>query len=170
MKNKLIFSILLVLTTISLCSCIVLPMRHKYDDFSADDIISIEVYDLRGNTDDSSGFYKNIQSVYTLKASDHDDFLDKLSEINFRDGIIIFPPAAQDPSFNYGNWVVRINFSNGNFQFISNTGFSEIYNSKGKCIDTDHYGCDNEEWLDLLEDFVPDEIINSPIPDVSVSK
>jgi len=170
MKNKFLVLILLLVTSIFLCSCIVLPMWHKYDDLSADEITSIDIYDLRGNLNNGSGFFKEIQPVYTLNYSDHEDFLEKLSDISFTNGIIIFPPVAQDPSFYYGDWVVCINFSNGNFQFISDLGYSETYNSDNECIDSNHYGCDNEEWLALIDSFVPNEIINSPASNTSVSE
>ena len=150
---KLHKSFLLVLMTVvllvSLSGCIVIPLRKHYD-IPPEEVVSVQFYDLR-NKDSShySGFDAILEPVYTVPGQDKADFLDDFSKLKFSDSIVLVL-APTDPSFYYGDWVVRINFTNGQYTFYSCGGYGETFDAKGKCISTTHFSCDDEELKNLV--------------------
>lgn len=146
-----------MLTAVILCGCI--PIYNNVDDIKAEDIESIEIYDLSNCDKPYSGFHNKIDPVYTLDKTLHGEFLDELSEIEFRDTLVRLP-IPMDPNFSYDVLTVRINYTNGNFRLISCDGYGETYNKSGEVIDFDHYGCDNDEWRGFIEKYLPDETFN----------
>lgn len=159
MKKHSAFSLLLILAalTILLTGCVTL--RNHFDDIDPDEVSSIDIYDLRETSGDESGFYEDVVPVYTLEETIHSDFLDSLAEIEFTDTLILLPVAV-DPSFYYGDWVVRINFSDNSYRLISSQGYGESFDADGKKTDSDHYGCDDEVWEQFISQYLPEEIFN----------
>ena len=156
MKKSTIFSLMLIITVlcVSLTGCV--TFRDHIDNIDDENVSSIEIYDLRESQFSESGFYENVDSVYTLDETIHSDFLDDLAKIQFSDTLILF--AASDPSFYYGDWVVRINFTDGSYRFVSCGGYGETFDKDGNGIDSDHYGCDDEVWEHLIASYIPEEI------------
>ena len=70
-------------------------------------------------------------------------------------GCIVITIAAMDPNFQYGGGVVRVNYTSGAYSLISCDGYGTDYDADGERIDTNHFGCDNEEWKDLVMRYLP---------------
>lgn len=151
MKQKGILLILSLIIFSSLTGCIIIP-RYKYYNIDVDDVSSIEIYHLSEN----ERWYGDIEEpgVYMIEEEEIDEFLDDLSDIRFSDHIIIVI-AAIDPSFDYGEWVVRVNYIDGSYSFLSCAGYGEAYDQNNELIRSNHYGCDDEEWKQLIKRYVP---------------
>lgn len=78
-----------------------------------------------------------------------EDFLNDFAQLEFTDYIII-TIAAVDPSFNYGKWVVRINFTDGSYVMHSCGGYQESFNSSGELVESNHYECELEDLEELI--------------------
>jgi len=153
---KLYQRFLLVMVTlalmVSLSGCIVIP-RSKFYNLSAEEVTSVQFYDLRNTqSTSSSGFTKSCEPVYTVPEEKLAYFLQDFSKLEFTDTILIMI-AAIDPSFNYGDWVVRVNFSNGQYTFYSCGGYGETFNSEGKCISSTHFSCDDDDLEKLIDKY-----------------
>lgn len=147
--------LLLVAMPVLFTGCITL--RFHYDDINADQISSIAIYDLRESSDFGSGFYENTEPVYTLEEAQKEPFLEALAKIEFKDTLVLLP-VPFDPSFDYGKWVVRINYTDGSYQLISCGGYGETFDANGETTDGNHYGCDDVVWEEFICDYVPAEI------------
>ena len=134
---------------VSLSGCIIIPLT-KYYDISAEEVVSVHFYDLR---DQESRYYYEFNTTcepfYTLPEEDTEAFLEDFSKLEFSDTLIIVL-AAIDPSFYYGDWVVRINFTNGQYTFYSCGGYGETFDAEGKRISSTHFSCDDEELEKLV--------------------
>lgn len=142
--------ILMALTLIvSLSGCIIIPLSKHYE-FYAEEVASVQFYDLR-NQESSvhPGFDTAIDPVYTIPDEEKEAFLNDFSELRFSETVIIIL-AAMDPSFRYGEWVVRINFSNGQYTFYSSGGYGETLDADGKHISSTRFSCDDEDLETLI--------------------
>ena len=157
-KQAVASVILMVFLVSCLTGCIIIPLRKNFD-IPPDTVSSIEVYDLR-QANNQRNWLENGTPAYTLPESDHADFLQALSEITFRDAIIIIL-AATDPSFQYDDWTLRINYTNGSYEFLSSDGYGEVFDSSGERIDSHHWSCDQEAWDELIGKYVPESIYGS---------
>ena len=134
---------------VSLSGCVIIPLI-KYYDIPAEEVVSVQFYDLRDpELPNSFGFYESLEPAFTIPEEDKEDFLDDFSKLKFSDSIVIVL-AAIDPSFYYGDWVVRINFTNGQYTFYSCGGYGETFDAEGKRISSTHFSCDNEELENLV--------------------
>ena len=158
MNKCVVIFIVLTVLAISLSGCVTL--RNRIDDIDVKNVSSINIYDLRESSDHESGFYEKIAPVYTLEETIFNDFFDTLDEIVFTDTLILLPVAA-DPSFYYSSWVVRINFSDGSYRFISCGGYGESFDSSGNITNRNHYGCDYDEWEQFIVKYLPVELYNT---------
>ena len=145
---------LLVSLCFVLCSCIIIPLS-KYYEFEAQDVESVQFYLLGDDNYSESGFHKQIEPVYTLSEEQTEDFLSDFSKIKFSD-VILIVLAAVDPSFCYGDIVIRINFINGDYSFYSCAGYGQTYNKNDKLVDSTHFSCDREDLENLLIKYYPD--------------
>ena len=136
--------------------CIIIPRYRRYE-IAAADVLSIEIYDLRGVQERTGSVLQNETPIYTLEGEQIATFLGDLSEIQFSDHIVIVL-AAIDPSFHYGEWVARINFTDGSYTCISNAGYNETYDANDQFLDSNHYSCDNEEWVQLILSYLPSDV------------
>ena len=147
--KRFAFAIITIFLLLSMCGCIIIPLS-KYYDISAEDVTSVQFYDLRNaETAEYYGFYKDYEPVYTLPEEENADFLNDFAKLEFTDTIVIVL-AAIDPSLTYGDWVVRINFSNGEYTFYSCGGYGETFDAEGNCIDTTFFSCDVAELETLI--------------------
>ena len=157
MKLYKLFIVLLIFSLLlTFAGCI--SWSKKYDDIVPEDISSVEFYDLCDSDQRGSGFHKAITPVYSLPDEQLDNFLNALSTIRFTDGIILLP-VAWDPSFDYGKWVVRLNYADGAYTFLSDHGFGESYDANNNLISSNHYGCDSDEWSALIIQFLPEDLL-----------
>ncbi len=160
-KIKCIFILLVLFVTLTLFSgCVVIPMHKQYNDINVNSVASVEIYDLRKSVTNYNTFLKTESPVYTINDDQTENFFDDLGDIRFTDHIIIVL-AAVDPSFHYGDWVVRINYNDGTFCLISCAGYGETYNSNNEVIDSNHYSCDDEEWEQFIKKYIPQETYNN---------
>ena len=144
-----LLALMTLVLIVSLGGCITIPLTKHYN-ISAEKVSSVQFYDLRNqDSANAPGFDNTLEPVYTIPKEDTKDFLDNFSNLKFSDSIII-TIAAIDPSFNYGDWVVRINFTNGQYTFYSCGGYGETFNAEGKCISSTHFSCDDEELKKLV--------------------
>jgi len=155
--KRCILSVLMIFTVIfTLSSCIIIP---EYKNFEIDPatIASIEIYDLRESDTRGEAFLEDTSPVYEIPDEEIDDFTSDLAEIDFTRYIIIVL-AAIDPSFNYGDFVVRINYTDGSFELLSDGGWGQTFDQDGEAISGHHYGCDDEEWEEFIGKYLPKEI------------
>ena len=141
--------LLIFVLIVSLSGCIIIPLRKHYD-IPSEEVTSVQFYDLRDpELSRSSGFDTSLEPTFTIPEENKEEFLDDFSKLKFSDTIVIIL-AAIDPSFYYGDWVVRINFTNGQYTFYSCGGYGETFDAEGKRISSTHFSCDNEELENLV--------------------
>ena len=134
----------------ALSGCFVVPMT-KYYSFSTAEVASVQFYDFRHTMEPVfSGFHDECDPVYTLPAKDEAAFLADFSQLEFSDEIVITIMAV-DPSFCYGEWVIRINFENGRYAFFSSYGYGETFDDRGELISSNHFGCGDVELEQLID-------------------
>lgn len=159
MRQTILLSVLFLFVLVSFTSCIVIPM-YKHYDIDSEKVSSIEIYDLRNSETYYYDFPGEELPVYTIEKDQMTDFLSDLSDIRFSDTIII-TIAAIDPSFYYGNWVVRINYTDGSYAFISCGGYGATYDENHQRTDSNHFYCDDDEWHQFIGKYVPKEIFEN---------
>lgn len=137
----------------TLSGCMVIPLA-KYYNIPTEDVESVQFYDLREETIYSHDFTQRHSPSYTLPEQDIPSFLYHFSKVKFSK-IILIIPAAVDPSFHYGELVVRINFSDGKFTLYSCNGYGQTFDAKGKSISTTHYSCKEKDLLELISLYYP---------------
>ncbi len=152
--KRLCLAVLAFALVITLSGCIIIPLA-KYYNIPVDEVASIQFYDLRSEeTIRSYNFEKNYEPSYTLPEKDTEAFLRDFAKLKFSKTILIIPGSV-DPSFHYGDLVVRINFLNGKFTLYSYQGYGQTFNAKGKCVSTSHYGCEEEDLERLIGKYYP---------------
>ena len=153
MKRVLHLMTLWLLMLVCLTGCIVIP-RHKTFEISPDTVSTIKIYDLRGRESRFEGAVDADAPVYELPEEEKTDFLTELAKVDFSDEILIML-AAVDPSFSFGEWVVRINYADGSYEFLSCNAFGSVFNQNDELISTHHYGSKREEWIAFLGNYAP---------------
>lgn len=147
--QSLLLIALIVGLLVSLNGCVVIPLS-KYYDIPAEEVVSVQFYDLRNREAGSDSEFDSVhEPVYTVPEEEKVEFLSDFSKVKFSDTIII-AFAAIDPSFSYGEWVIRINFSDGQYTFYSCDGYGQTFDAEGNCISSTHYGCDDAELERLI--------------------
>ncbi len=141
--------LLLLATSLALCSCMYL--NYDFKDIPEENIELIQFYDISGAEWRDSDAVKAEEPFYTVPQDRQTEFLDRLREIEFQDVVPMFMPT--DPSFSYGFYVACISLEDGSKKLISDGGYNQMFDENGKCVDSDHFYCDNEEWLELIYDF-----------------
>ena len=148
-KCKLFLGVVLLLGVLfSLSGCIVLSFDHYYDDIDKEKLSSVEFYDLRGD--------KTLADppIYTLEEEQTEAFLEDLSKIHFKETMVIVL-AAVDPSFEWGDYVVKLTYEDGSYTLISDGGYGETRDANGEAIDVNHYDCEEKNWLRLILKYKP---------------
>ena len=157
MKIKHAFSLCILLLGLlaSFSSCVIIPIYKTYD-IDAETVSSAEIHQL-----DKENYFPGEETlVRTVEGDQLEDFLSDLSDIRFST-IIVFP-ASMDPSFNFGNWVVRINYTNGSYALISDGGYGEAYDENDSRTDLNHYGCDSDKWNAFINNYLPKKPPKTP--------
>ncbi len=158
--KKLLLSALAIVMLISLSSCVIVPSYKRYNNINTDEVESVEIYDLRDAEAEDRTFLETDAPIFDIEEESIEDFFEDLGQIRFEDHLV-FVLIPMDPVFSYGEWVVRINYTDGSYTLISDRGFGETYDDEGECIERNHYGCESEEWLALIGKYVPEEIFES---------
>ena len=150
-----------VIVTIFLMICLALSfsgcahLRYDFKDLERGNIQLIEFYNLSEAEYRDSQAVLNTEPYYIMPAEDKERFLEQLKQIEFEDVVPLFIPS--DPSFEYGFYVVRFQFEDGSYKFLSSGGFNEMFDSEGKLIDSDHYCCNDEQWVKLIHSFAGED-------------
>lgn len=158
MKRIVLFLISIILVMSCLSGCIIIP-RYRHFEIDATTVLSIQIYDLCESESYYDQFIKTETPVYEIPQEQTANFVADLNSITFTDYLIIVL-AAIDPSFNYGKWTVRINYSDGTYELISSGGYGETYDSNNERVSGHHWSCDDVEWEAFIGQYVPEEIFN----------
>lgn len=161
MKRCLLSAFMIFTIVFALSSCVIIPM-HKNFVIDPAKIASIEIYDLRKSDTYGEIFLEDTSPVYEIPSEEIDDFTSDLAQIEFTRYLII-TIAAIDPSLNYGDFVVRINYTDGSFEFLSDGDFGQTFDQDGEAISGHRYGADSEEWEEFIGKYLPEEIMNNAI-------
>lgn len=136
-----------------LTSCIIIPVSTHYD-IDVELVESIDIFDLHDIDTTASVFLETEVPFYTLAEDQFDPFLEALSDIDFERDIILVP-AAVDPGFHFHDWTVCVNYKDG-FRFcFSCAGYAELLDENSQAVDCNHYGCEEEEWMQLITNYLP---------------
>ncbi len=139
--------------------CVVIPLGDHYYDYDPETVVSVEIYDLRGSLTTTDSFLETDVPVYTVTEEQKTEFLADLGQIQFEDYIFIVL-AAYDPSFDYGEWAIRINRADGSYVLHSNGGYAKTYDKNNKLTNYHrHSQTDQERWGRLMEKYVPLHIL-----------
>ena len=158
MKRIVLFLISIILVMSCLSGCIIIP-RYRHFEIDATTVLSIQIYDLCESESYYDQFIKTETPVYEIPQEQTANFVADLNSITFTDHLIIVL-AAIDPSFSYGVWTVRINYTDGSYELISCRGYGETYDSNNERVSGHHWSCDDVEWEAFIGQYVPEEIFN----------
>jgi hypothetical protein len=159
MKKFRLISLFILASTLLLSFTGCITLRTQINDIAEADVASIQIYELLPDERDS-GFHKTIEPAVTLDSSQHGEFLEGLSKLKFSDTFPLLAPS--DPSFQYGAYVVRLNFTDGSFRLISDNGYGASYDAQGNYASSDHYGCDDDDWYAFLKPYLPSPTDGKP--------
>ena len=99
---------------------------------------------------------------YQIDTAENKAFLKDFADLRFTD-VILITVAAVDPSFSYGNLVVRINFTNGRYTCYSCLGYGATYDADGSILSITHYSCEEQDLAKLIKKYMefqkPENII-----------
>lgn len=151
----LVLAAVVLSLTVCLSGCIIVPL-HKYYKIPYEEVAAVQFYDLRNGHSTYNDFRHTVDPVYTLPEEEIADFLNGFSKPEFTDTVVI-ALASVDPSFSYGEWVVRIDFTDKSYTFYSCAGYGETFDAGGNLIDSTHFGCDCDELAELINRYYPIE-------------
>ena len=163
-KSIAVFLLLIVLSVISLTGCIgyFTDFYYDSDQISPENVSSIDVYDLSKTPEHKDSYHyqeefeEEIKPDYTLSSDQIEPFLTELAGIKFETYHLVFTLAATDPTFHIGNYVARINFSDGSFRLLSDGSYHPIFSPDGKVTDGDHNTVASEdEWKSFITQYLP---------------
>ena len=160
--NRILAVIILVLFLASMLSgCFEIPF-YKYYEIDPQTVSSIQVYELWDVYTENAYFLKTEEPVYTLPASQNSACLGNLAKLRFRDSILIMLiPAAVDPNFSFGQWTLRVNYTDGSFLLLSDM-YGERFDANGEHVRENIYSCDDqEEWYAFIAQYVPEDIFQA---------
>ena len=147
----------LLLTFLS--GCIIIQMHHPgLQLYGASPVCAVQLYDLEKNGM-TSRQCKNLDEEYApiavLSETDWDSICRELKALQFTQGLIVFPPVAQDPNMSLHGYVIRVEYENGDCELVSNyyCTFRENGTWKGSTGT-----CDTEDWDALLQWYFPDAL------------
>ncbi|MBQ7797482.1 MAG: hypothetical protein IJ374_13125 [Lachnospiraceae bacterium] len=84
--------------------------------------------------------------------ADYESFVEKLGQLPFYDTYILFPMAI-DPNFSYYGYVVKIEYEDGSYETVAESGYQEVRAVSGKSRNR-HYSCDDEIWNSFVTQFL----------------
>ena len=155
------FVLLMVVTflLVSTLSGCIIPIFKRFD-IAPRTVSSIQIYDLRQSESRfSDEFLQTETPVYEISKVNHLVFFNDLSKIRFYNLMVIM--AASKPKTVYGDWTVRINYTNGSYQLLSCERWGQTFNSNGDEQSYHFFTCKEEKWLALISKYVPEKIFNN---------
>ena len=144
MLRKTMIAILVIVLVCSLTGCIPVTTDEYYDILQEhDQIKSIALYQ-RNDSPDAETNELCETPLAEIVPEDFAAFVADLEGMYSKTGFYI-TIAAQDPSFYFDKYVVRIEYLNGDQEFVSNLGYQEIRMASG-AEKSWHYSFDDEQW------------------------
>ena len=169
--------VLLLLTMVFLSGCIQIKKKFKYDSSVIDPeaVTSILFFDFsftkssvsRGSfpidkysevNEDGEYIVKSNEPdpIYTLPQEDIPTFLDELFAIRFVITYLIVL-GAWDPAYKYGDYFIRVNFTDGSYYYIADR-FFERRDANGAVKERKNPSCKKEKEFDnLVAKYLPVE-------------
>ena len=144
MLRKVMIVILMIVILYSLIGCIPVIIDEYYEIYQeTDQIKSIALYQ-RNDSPNAETNELNETPLAEIAPEDFSEFVAELEGIYSSTGFYI-TIAAQDPSFYFDKYVIRIHYLNGDQEFISDGGYQEVMYSD-ETVDGSHYSFDDDQW------------------------
>lgn len=142
---------LVVLLIFSVSSCVKTPVKCNllYD---IDIVESISIYHIEQKIELIRSIDEKNDPIIVLDKIQSKAFMADFDMLSFTESAPIFP-IASTPNFSYLEYVIKISYQNGAYDFVS-------YNGIQGGIDTDgnetcsHYYCDKSEWENLINKYL----------------
>ena len=150
MRKVIFLVVVLMIAAISFSGCVTFVEDFElYED--AHQISNIQVY----YTDDwfcmdmrpLNEFYDCVQPIKTIEQSYHQEIVNILQEIEYRDSVFIF--MASDPVFDLHGYIIEVRYNSGARQFLSKS-VTYTLDANSKVVDRQSGGIDDEIWYSLL--------------------
>ena len=156
--KKISLVIILLLVTLLLTGCVFFTETFQaYEEI--EQISSIEVYyfdtwydPLWDEMDDS------LEPIKIIEKNDYAETINDLEQLEFRYGIVLFAPS--DPSFELYQFIIKINYKSGVYQYVSNSGASYTLDASGEHLDSFHGRVDDEIWNGLIIKYIGEDLFN----------
>ena len=131
----------------SLTGCFYVVFDRYYElAQDTDQITSIGIYEHTGDNKLSD------TALASLDSAEFEGFVTALEKLPFKNAMVI-SLAASDPSFYFGKYVVKITYSNGAYELISDSDYQEYYDSNG-VMDYHHYALSSDKWEKFLSTYM----------------
>ena len=151
--RKVLILFLVVVLAFSCTGCFQITLDRGYElhqDKSQIKSISLCV-EFRGDP---------LKQFKTLDPSQFDVFIDDLEALPFADKwLIVLLPAAIDPSFYFGKYVIRFEYLDGSVEHISDFGYQEYTAGDTGRLQSEHYSIAEDPWYDFLEKYFGSAVV-----------
>lgn len=120
-----------------------------------DNVESIEIYHVTAMDWEGSKIADRLEPIAVIPSEKFDEFLDKLNGIpSFRKRhlIVLLPLGAIDPSFSLYGYAVRIRYTDGEAEYISNHAPQFFFDADGE-EQLSRYSCSNSVWIEFLSEY-----------------
>jgi len=144
MFKKTMIVFLVIIVACNLMGCIPVITDEYYEIYhDIDQIKSIALFELNDEADAKVNALKETALV-EIAEEDFASLVADLEGMYSKTGFYI-TIAAQDPSFYFDKYVIRIDYMNGDQEFVSNGGYQEVIVVEGSNKGY-HYDFDEEQW------------------------
>ena len=151
MSKRFVIVVLALSMMFTLSGCIYVTIDEYYEiAHDTPEIESIALY-MTSQEEDAQINELIETPVAEISPDDFDEFVDDLEKLPFVNGMYIML-AAMDPSFFFGDYVIKINYKNDDYELISNSSFQQVYYANGE-IDDLHYSIDDTAWAGFLQKY-----------------
>ena len=151
-KCSVFLLILAILWTCPGCCVITLDegyeLYHSFEEFS-----SVGLYN--GDGEEASNCV-----LAQLQPSQYAAFQRDLEALPFEDQFLLIPGAV-DPSFDFGEYVVRIDYKDGSYELISDCGFQILYSQEAEYGRSAHYSISDMAWYTFLSSYFPSVVFTN---------
>ena len=144
MFKKTMIVFLVIIVACNLIGCIPVITDEYYEIYQEiDQIKSIALFELNDEEDAKVNELKETP-LAEIAEEDFASLVSDLEGMYSKTGFYI-TIAAQDPSFYFDKYVIRIDYMNGDQEFVSSGGYQEVIVVEGSSKYY-HYDFDNEQW------------------------
>ena len=127
--------------------CFVITLDEYYEIHQ--DVTQIQSISIHSCSD---GETLSDDPIIILEDEQFQPFIEDIEALPFRDKFLLIL-AAVDPSFQYGDYVIRIVYQDTSIELISNFGF-QLYQGADGSYHAPHYEINHELWLEFLEKYI----------------